>query len=221
MDYQILTFQVTEKIGLITISRPQVLNALNATFFLELNALLDEIVERDDVKVLIIRGEGEKSFVAGADIGELTSLDPERAYHYSKNGQDTFDRLGALNIPVIAAVNGFALGGGCELAMACDFRIASRNARFGLPEMMLGLTPGYAGTQRSSRISGLGNALYMMLTAEMVPADDALRMGLVQKVVEPEALMEEVMKLAMKMASNGSAALKTVKKVIRQGADLP
>jgi enoyl-CoA hydratase len=220
MEYKILKISIADRIACITISRPAVLNALNSEFFKEFNHFLDDLEPRDDVRVLVITGEG-KSFVAGADIAEMSDMTPKQAYDFSKGGQATFARLENLRIPVIAAVNGYALGGGCELAMACDFRIASKLAKFGQPEMNLGLIPGYAGTQRLSRISGLGNALYLILTADTITAEDALRIGLVQKLCEPENLMEEVMKLASKIASNGSDAIPTAKEVIRQGINLP
>ena len=217
MEYKILKISIADRIACITISRPAVLNALNSEFFKEFNHFLDDLEPRDDVRVLVITGEG-KSFVAGADIAEMSDMTPKQAYDFSKGGQATFARLENLRIPVIAAVNGYALGGGCELAMACDFRIASKLAKFGQPEMNLGLIPGYAGTQRLSRISGIGNALYIILTADTITAEDALRIGLVQKLCEPETLMEEVMKLASKVAANGSSAVPVSKKIIREGA---
>lgn len=220
MDYKILKINIIDRIATVTISRPAVLNALNSGFFKELNHFLDDLEPREDVRVLVITGEG-KAFVAGADISEMAGMNPEQAFAFSKSGQDTFDRLESLRIPVIAAVNGYALGGGCELAMACDFRIASKLAKFGQPEMNLGLIPGYAGTQRLPRIAGSGNALYLILTAETISAEDALRMGLVQKITEPDALMEEVMKLAARIASNGSLAVPVAKELIRKGRELP
>ena len=216
MNYQILKIQIADRIAVVTISRPAALNALNTAFFNEFNHFLDDLEPRDDVKVLVITGEG-KSFVAGADIAEMVHMDPEEGYAFSTFGQRTFDRLEQLRIPVIAAVNGYALGGGCELAMACDFRVASKLAKFGQPEMNLGMIPGYAATQRLSRIAGLGNALYLILTADTITAEDALRIGLVQKVLEPEMLMEDVMKLASKIAANGSQAVPTSKRIIRAG----
>jgi len=219
MNYQILKIQIADRVALMTISRPAALNALNTDFFKEFNHFLDDLEPRDDVKVLVITGEG-KAFVAGADIAEMVHMSVEEGYAFSTFGQRTFDRLENLNIPVIAAVNGYALGGGCELAMACDFRIASKFAKFGQPEMNLGMIPGYAATQRLSRLTGLGNALYLILTAETITADDALRIGLVQKVTEPEMLMEEVMKLASKIAGNGSRAVQTSKRIIRAGIAL-
>ena len=216
MEYRILKIQIADRIAVLTISRPAAMNALNSDFFNELNHFLDNLEPREDVKVLVITGEG-KAFVAGADIAEMVHMNAEDGFAFSVKGQRTFDRLEQIGIPVIAAVNGYALGGGCELAMACDFRIASKLAKFGQPEMNLGMIPGYAATQRLSRLTGLGNALYLILTAETITADDALRIGLVQKVTEPEMLMEEVMKLASKIAKNGSQAVPTSKRIIRAG----
>jgi len=219
MEYKILKINIADGVALVTISRPAALNALNTAFFEELNHLLDDIEPREEIKVLVITGEG-KAFVAGADIAEMVHMKEAEGYAFSTFGQRTFDRLEQLRIPVIAAINGFALGGGCELAMACDFRIASKLAKFGQPEMNLGLIPGYAATQRLSRLTGAGNALWLILSAETITADDALRIGLVQKITEPETLMEEVMKLAGKIAGNGSQAVAVAKKVIRAGLSL-
>lgn len=219
MNYQILKIQIADRVATVTISRPAALNALNTDFFKEFNHFLDDIEPREDVKVMVITGEG-KAFVAGADIAEMVHMNSAEGKAFSTFGQRTFDRLEQISIPVIAAVNGYALGGGCELAMACDFRIASRLAKFGQPEMNLGMIPGYAATQRLSRLTGLGNALYLILTAEPITAEDALRIGLVQKVTEPEGLMDEVMKLASKIANNGSMAVPVSKKIIRAGLSL-
>ena len=219
MEYTILKISIADRIATVAISRPAVLNALNTLFFKEMDHFLHDLQARDDVRVLVITGEG-KAFVAGADIAEMSGMTPEEAFEFSRFGQNVFASLEKLRIPVIAAVNGYALGGGCELAMACDFRIASKLAKFGQPEMNLGLTPGYAGTQRLSRISGIGNALYLILTADTITSDDALRIGLVQKLCEPETLMEEVMKLAGRIAANGSQAVPSVKKMTRMGAGM-
>jgi enoyl-CoA hydratase len=219
MEYSILKINYLDKIAIVTISRPAALNALNTLFFKEFDDFLDHLEKRDDVKALIITGEG-KAFVAGADIAEMAGMNSEAAFRFSSNGQRIFDRLGKMNLPVIAAVNGYALGGGCELAMACDFRIAGKNAKFGQPEINLGLIPGYSATQRLSRLCGLGNALYLLMTAEAISAEEALRIGLVQKVTEPELLMEEVMKLAGKISSNGSDAIKSIKEVTRKGIEM-
>ena len=174
-------------IATLTISRPSALNALNSQFFTEFNYLLDTLKKDDELRVLIITGEG-KAFVAGADIAEMQGMKQKEGYDFSKVGQETFSRLDNCEFVVIAAVNGFALGGGCELTMACDFRIASTKAKFGMPEVSLGLIPGYGGTQRLSRLVGLGNALYLTLSGQLVDATEALRIGLVQKLSEPENL---------------------------------
>jgi enoyl-CoA hydratase len=220
MEYKNLKVDISEGVALVTISRPEAMNALNSAFFTEFNDLLNGIVKDDTIRVMVITGEG-KAFVAGADIAEMVNMNFDQACCFSKMGQKTFLRIEKLEIPVIAAINGFALGGGFELAMACDFRIASTAAKFGQPEVNLGLIPGYAGTQRLSRLAGMGNALYLILTGEMITAEDALHNGLVQKVVPPEALMEEVMKIARKMASNGSHAIRTAKEIIRKGREIP
>ncbi len=216
MNYEILKMQVAEAVATVTISRPQAMNALNTGFFREMDGLIAEIAGRADIKVVIITGEG-KAFAAGADIAEMVSKTEADAKAFSKVGQRTFRSLELLEKPVIAAVNGFALGGGCELALACDVRIASTKAKFGQPEVNLGLIPGYAATQRLPRLVGLGNALFLLLSGEMVGAEDALRMGLVQKVVEPEALLPTAVELAKTIAAKGPRAVRLVKRVVREG----
>jgi enoyl-CoA hydratase len=220
MKYEILKTEIIDGIAIVTISRPQALNALNTRFFEEMDMIVQEIGLNPSVKVLIITGEG-KAFVAGADIAEMVNKNQDEGEAFSRLGQHTFSSFGKLEIPVIAAINGFALGGGLELAMGCDFRIASNKAKFGQPEVNLGLIPGYAGTQRLSRLTNMGNALYMLMTADMFTAEEALRMGLVQKVTEPEMLIDEVLKIARNIASKGPEAIKKVKKVVRHGCDLP
>ncbi len=195
------------------------MNALNSEFFREINIYLDDLILNEDVSVLIITGEG-KAFVAGADISEMVDLTPSQAKGFSEKGQQTFFRIENLPIPVIAAVNGYTLGGGCELAMACDIRVASRKAVFGLPEVSLGLIPGYAGTQRLPRLIGLGNAMKCILSGEKVVAEEAYRMGLVQSLSEPEELIDDALKIAGKIASQGPIAVKKAKKVIRKGRNL-
>jgi len=219
MDYRILKVAAADGVATATISRPEALNALNTRFFNEMDVLIDEIADRDDVRVLILTGEG-KAFVAGADIGEMVGMTQLQATEFSEMGQSTFRGLELLDKPVIAAVNGFALGGGCELAMACDIRIASTKAKFGQPEVNLGLIPGYAGTQRLPRLVGLGNALRLLMTAEAIGADEALRIGLVQRVVEPELLLPAALEMAKLIASKGPKAVKLVKRVVRQGSIL-
>ena len=216
MEYEILQIEISDKIALVTIHRPEALNALNTRFFKEMDQAISEIASNQDILVMVITGSG-KAFVAGADIAEMVDKTPEQGSDFSRTGQHTFRSLEKMEIPVIAAINGFALGGGLELAMGCDIRIASSKAKFGQPEVSLGLIPGYAATQRLSRLIGMGDALYLLMSAEMIGADDALRMGLVQKVTEPEGLMDEVMKLAGTIASKGPLAVKKVKAVTRQG----
>jgi enoyl-CoA hydratase len=219
MEYQILKTEINDAIALVTISRPQAMNALNTRFFAEMDDFVTKVSVMSEIRVMIITGEG-KSFVAGADISEMVNKNEEEGSAFSRLGQNTFSSFGKLDIPVIAAINGFALGGGLELAMACDFRIASSKAKFGQPEVNLGLIPGYAGTQRLPRLVGMGDALYLLMTADMIGAEDALRIGLIQKVVEPEELMEEVMKIAVNIATKGPEAIKKVKKVVRLGREM-
>jgi len=212
----------TERFGLVevlTITRPESLNALNSKFFNELIDYLDYIITDEPFRVLVITGEG-KAFAAGADIAEMAGLKPDGARRFSEKGQQTFLMIEELHIPVIAAVNGYALGGGCELAMACDIRIGSEKAMFGQPEVNLGLVPGYAGTQRLSRLIGLGNALRWILSGQNFDAAEALRVGLVSSVSAPEKLMEDVLALANKIATRGPKALKAAKVLLRKGIDM-
>lgn len=216
MDFKILRTEIRDGVAVVTVSRPEALNALNSLFFQEMDRFVADAAARPEIKALVITGEG-KAFVAGADIAEMVSMSPDEARAFSRTGQRTFRSLELLEKPVIAAVNGFALGGGCELALACDIRVASAKAKFGQPEVNLGLIPGYAATQRLPRLIGLGNALYLLLTAEMIDAPEALRMGLVQKVVEPEALMPTALEMARTIAAKGPMAVRLVKRVAREG----
>ncbi len=216
MNYEILKVETTDGISTITISRPQAMNALNSQFFREMDSLLDQLNDDVRVKVIIITGDG-KAFVAGADIAEMVNKTQAQGKQFSETGQNTFRKIGLLTKPVIAAVNGFALGGGCELAMACDIRIASEKAKFGQPEVNLGLIPGYAGTQRLPRLVGLGDALKLLFSGDMIPAQEALRIGLVQQVVEPDQLISTVRELAEKIVAKGPAAIRLVKQVAREG----
>lgn len=216
MDYKVLKFENQDGIGIITLNRPEALNALNSTFFAEMDRMLDVIAENSSVKIVVITGEG-KAFAAGADIAEMSQMNEKQGFDFSQVGQNVFNKIENFKLPVIAAVNGFSLGGGCELAMSCDVRIASIKAKFGQPEVNLGLIPGYAGTQRLARLCGAGNALYLILSAEMIDAAEALRIGLVQRVYEPEILMEKVLEFAKNIISKGNIAVQTSKKVIRQG----
>lgn len=216
MEYEILKPVKEGNIVVLTLSRPQALNALNTKFFDEMDHFLDSMAHDGTIRVLIITGEG-KAFVAGADIAEMVNMNGEQARAFSRKGQEVFDKIGVMPFPVIAAINGYALGGGLELAMACDIRIASDKAKFGQPEVSLGLIPGYAGTQRLPRLTNLADALYLLTTGEAVDANTALAMRLVQKVVEPEKLMEEAMRIANVIASRGPMAVKLVKSVTRNG----
>jgi enoyl-CoA hydratase len=219
MDDEILKTDVAEGIATVTISRPRAMNALNTRFFEEMDALIAEMAGRADVKVIVLTGEG-KAFVAGADIAEMAGKSEDQGRRFSRAGQKTFRSLELLDKPVISAVNGFALGGGLELAMACDIRVASAAAKFGQPEVSLGVIPGYGATQRLPRLVGLGNALYLLLTGEMIGAEEALRIGLVQKVVPPEELLAAARGIAKTIASKGPKAVKLVKHVARQSVFL-
>jgi len=219
MEYTILRPSVEGSTAFITISRPQALNALNSRFFEEMDHYISVIGTDKSVRALIITGEG-KAFVAGADIAEMVYMKADEAREFSKRGQAVFNRLGQLPFPVIAAVNGFALGGGMELAMACDFRIAASTAKFGQPEVNLGLIPGYAGTQRLPRLTNLADALYLLTTAEVIDAATALQMRLIQKVTGPENLLDEARRLAGLIAAKGPLAVKLVKEVTRKGFEM-
>jgi len=202
-----LRFEVDEGIALVTIHRPDKLNALNAATIDELAVVVDEVARRDDVRGAIITGAGAKAFVAGADIGELAKMGPVDGVEVSRQGQRVFRAIELSRKPVIAAVNGFALGGGCELALACHLRLAGENARFGLPEVKLGIIPGYGGTLRLPRIVGKGRALELILTGEMIDAAEAHRIGLVNRVVPAEQLLHEARALMRTILKNGPVAL--------------
>lgn len=216
MEYKILRPEHIDSLLLVTINRPESLNALNTAFFDEMDHLIANEAADPAIRAVVITGAG-KAFVAGADIAEMVNMNSAEAEAFSIRGQNTFRGFSTIAVPVIAAINGFALGGGLELALACDFRIASGNAKFGQPEVNLGLIPGYSGTQRLPRQVGMGDALFMLTTGEMLTAADALRIGLVQKVTEPEHLMEEVLRIGAVIASKGPEAVKRVKFVARQG----
>jgi enoyl-CoA hydratase len=219
MDYQILKPQQFGKVGLLTISRPASQNALNSVFFSELIDYLDYIVADEPFDVLVITGEGV-AFANGADISELSKLDAAGARRFSERGQQTFLMLEDLPIPIIAAVNGHAIGGGCELSMACDIRLASVNAVFGQPEVNFGLVPGYAGTQRLARLIGLGGALKWILSGLNMDAREAYRIGLVQDLSEPDKLVEDALALAIRIATRGPKAVRSAKMLLRKGIDM-
>lgn len=219
MEYQFLKYDNSrEGIGVLTISSPATLNALNSTILGELNAFVEEL-DQENTRVLVITGEG-KAFVAGADISQMSGLYPEEGYKFGQFGAQVFKKIEDLEIPVIAAINGFALGGGCELAMACDIRIASAKAKFGQPEVNLGIIPGFSGTYRLSKLVGQGIAKELIYTGGMIGADEALRIGLVNKVVEPENLMNVVMEMAESILTSAPIAVKFAKKCINENYDL-
>ncbi len=206
-------------VGIVTISREKALNALNSTVLEELDKTLDA-VNLDEVRCLILTGAGEKSFVAGADIGEMSTLTKAEGEAFGKKGNDVFRKLETFPIPVIAAVNGFALGGGCEISMSCDIRICSENAVFGQPEVGLGITPGFGGTQRLARLVGPGMAKQMIYTARNIKADEAYRIGLVNAVYPLEELMPAAEKMAAGIAKNAPIAVRNCKKAINEGLDV-
>lgn len=217
MTYNTIKYDTDGYIAKITMDRPDALNALNSEVLGELDKVLDEVIENKDLRVLIITGGG-RSFIAGADIKEMSKLDTLGAVDFSKTGIDVFRKIESLPIPVIAEVNGFALGGGCELAMSCDIRIASSKALFGQPEVGLGLIPGFGGTQRLQRLVGQGWAKYLIYSAENIKADKAYEIGLVQDVVEPEELDNRVNKLANQIASQAPVGVRLSKSAINEGA---
>ena len=213
---EFVTYEVENQIGIITINRPKALNALNSQVLDDLEEALNG-VDLDTVRVLILTGAGEKSFVAGADIGEMSNLTKAEGEAFGKKGNDLFRRIETFPIPVISAVNGFALGGGCEISMSCDIRICSDNAVFGQPEVGLGITPGFGGTQRLARIVGVGMAKQMIYSARNIKADEAYRIGLVNAVYPQEELMPAAKKLAATIAKNAPIAVRNCKKAINDG----
>lgn len=218
MVFQSLKFSTQGAVGVLHIYRPQAMNALNRQVIDDLEKFLDHLPK--EIRCLIITGEGEKAFVAGADIKEMEQLSEEEALKMAQHGQAIMNRIETLKVPTIAAVNGFALGGGFELALACDFIIASEKARFGLPEVTLGLIPGYGGTQRLARSIGKSRARMMTLTGEIYSALEAFDWGIVSKVVEAGKLLSESMKVAEKIASRAPGALALAKRAIHEGYDL-
>jgi enoyl-CoA hydratase len=221
MAYDNLLFEVSDKIARITFNRPNVLNALNRKTMDELGDCLKKVRADDDIRVLILTGAGEKAFVAGADINELSQQTPVNGREFTLYGQEIFHRLETLGKPVIAAINGFALGGGCELALACTLRVAGRNAKLGQPEVKLGIVPGYGGTQRLPRLCGKGVAHELILTGEMISADEALRVGLVNRVVEPGELLATAEALAKKIVANAPLAVKYALEAVERGMEMP
>ena len=219
LQSEFIKYEEREQIALITINRPKALNALNSKVLEELDQTLD-FVDTKKIRAVIITGEGEKSFVAGADIAEMSTLTKEQGEAFSKKGNDVFRKIETFEVPVIAAINGYALGGGCELAMSCDIRICSENAIFGQPEVGLGITPGFGGTQRLARLVGMGMAKQMIYTGQNIKAEEAKRIRLVNEVFPQNELLSEAIKLANAIAKNSATAVKSSKKAINDGMQL-
>lgn len=218
-EFKNIIYQVTEGIALITMNRPQAMNALNSELFDEFAIILDRIEQDTAVQVVIITGAG-KAFIAGADISQMQRYSTLEGRDFCVLGQRLINRLEELDKPVIAAINGFALGGGCELAMACDLRIASERAKFGQPEVNLGIIPGYGGTQRLARFIGKGKAKYYIYTGELIGAAEAYQLGLVEKVVPPEELMSVALKIANTIQTKAPVAIKMAKRAINKGLEM-
>mgnify|MGYP000812635341 CR=1 FL=1 len=217
---EFITYEQEGFVGVVTINRPKALNALNSQVLDELEATFDAI-DLDTTRAVVLTGAGEKSFVAGADIGEMSTLTKAEGEAFGKKGNDVFRKIETFPIPVIAAINGFALGGGCEISMSCDIRICSENAVFGQPEAGLGITPGFGGTQRLARLVGAGMAKQMIYTARNIKADEAYRIGLVNAVYPLEELLPAAKKMAAGIAANAPIAVRNCKKAINGGISLP
>ena len=213
-------YEIQNKIAIITIDRPKAYNALNNDVLLQIGLALDLIEQEENVNVFILTGAGDKSFVAGADIVAMQKMTPMQAKEFSIFGQSVMNRIAKMNAIVIAAINGYALGGGCELAMACDLRIAATNAKLGIPEVTLGVIPGFGGTQRLSRLVGIGRAMELLATGGQIDAEEAYRIGLVNRVVKQEELMDYCLALAEKIAANSANAIALGKQCIYAGEDM-
>lgn len=220
MAYDNIIFDVAEGIATITFNRPKALNALNGELLDEMADALDKIEEDEDIRVLVLTGAGDKSFVAGADITQLATFNPLQAKMFARKGLQTIGRLQNLAIPVIAAVNGFALGGGSEMALASDFIYASENATFGLPEIKLGIIPGFGGTQRLPRLIGINKAKEMIYTGKLITAAEAEKIGIVNRVLPADALMEETLKTAREIAAKGKVSLRAAKQAVNSGLNV-
>jgi len=220
MDYQYIIVEKMDDIACITINREEVLNALTDEVIVELDTAFHVLHYDDDIKCIVLTGKG-RAFVAGADISLLNTFNGQQGRKLARLGQAMMNYVESMEKPVIAAINGFAIGGGCELAMCCDIRIASQNAKFGQPEANLGITPGYGGTQRLTRLVGKGMAKYLCLTGDLITADEAKEIGLVEKVVSIETLMDETLKIAKKIASKAPIAAGLIKLAINASEDVP
>jgi enoyl-CoA hydratase len=221
MSYQNIKFETKEQIAIVTINRPDKLNALNTAVMDELRQAFAALKDDAEVRVALLTGAGEKAFVAGADIGELNKNNPVEAKAYTHRGQAVLDAIENLGKPVIACINGYALGGGCELAMACTFRIASDNAKIGQPEVKLGIIAGYGGTQRLPRLAGKGLALQMLLTGEQISAQEAHRIGLVNEVVPQAELMSRAEAIAKRIIANAPLAVQYTIEAVNKGMEAP
>ena len=220
MGYENIILETGGPIATITFNRPKALNALNRALLEEFNDAIDQVEANDAFHVMVLTGGGDKAFIAGADITEINQLGPLGAKQFARRGLDAINRLPQMAIPVIAAVNGYALGGGSEMALACDFVYASDTAHFGLPEINLGIIPGFGGTQRLSRLIGANNARELIYTGKMVDAAEAMRLGIVNQVCKPEELMAKVMETATVIASKGRVALRAAKEAINHGLNV-
>jgi len=220
MGYENILFEAADGVGVLTFNRPKALNALTTNTLEEVKEVVESIALAREIRVLVLTGAGDKAFVAGADITGFQTLNPLQARHFAELGQEVFFKLEHLPQPVIACVNGFALGGGCEIAMACDFIYASEKARFGQPEVNLGLIPGFGGTQRLARMVGRAKAKELCMTGEAIDAQQARELGLVAKVFPAEQLLEETLKAAKLLAGKAPGVLRSIKQVINRGLDV-
>ena len=221
MTFENIILEKKDSIAYVTVNRPKVLNALNMATMEELRAAFTDIQNDAAIRVAILTGSGEKAFIAGADIGELSKHDAVSGKEYTHRGQSVLDLIESLGKPVIACINGFALGGGCEIAMACTMRLASSNAKLGQPEVKLGIIPGYGGTQRLPRLVGRGIAMQLVLTGEMISAEEAQRIGLVNEVVAPAELIPRAEAIAQKIIANAPLAIQYTMEAVNHGLDLP
>src|SRR5258705_13548631 len=220
MSYENILLEKKNSIAYVTVNRPKVLNALNMATMEELRAAFTDIKDDAAIRVAILTGSGEKAFIAGADIGELSKHDAVSGKEYTHRGQSVLDLIESLGKPVIACINGFALGGGCEIAMACTMRLASSNAKLGQPEVKLGIIPGYGGTQRLPRLVGRGVAMQLLLTGEMISAEEAHRIGLVNEVTAPADLIPRAEAIAQKIIANAPLAIQYAMEAVNRGFEL-